>query len=56
MKKGLIIIILTAVGVITAIGLVIAAIIEIIEAIIALVVWGVLIGVGYLWMKSKTSD
>jgi hypothetical protein len=54
MKKGLVIFLLVIAGVIAAVGLVIAAIIEIVEAIIAVVIWGIIIGGGYLWVKKKT--
>lgn len=56
MKKGIIIFLLAIAGVIAAIGLVIAAMVEIVEAIIGIVFWGIIIAVGYFWLKSKTSD
>ena len=53
-KKGLVIFLLVIAGIIAAVGLVIAAIIEIVEAIIAVLIWGIIIGGGYLWVKKKT--
>jgi len=43
--------VLAIVGVIAAIGLAIAALIEIVEAVIALVVWGIIIGIIYFKVK-----
>ena len=51
MKKGLIITVLAIVGAITAIGLAIAALIEIVEALLALFVWGIVIGIAYFKFK-----
>jgi len=50
-KKGLIITVLAIVGAITAIGLAIAALIEIVEALLALFVWGIVIGIAYFKFK-----
>lgn len=53
MKKGITITILIIVGLITAAGLAVSAILEVVQAIIGFVVWAVIILVGYFFIKSK---
>lgn len=54
MKKGATIAILIILGLVVAGGLVIAAIVELVEAAIAFIFWAIVILVGYFFIKSKT--
>jgi hypothetical protein len=54
MKKGLGIVLLIIVGIVAVAGLLIGAVIEIVQAVIGFVVWTVIILVGYFFIKSKT--
>jgi len=53
MKKGLIITLLILGGLVAAGGLVIGAVLELIQAVIGFVVWSVIILAGYFFIKSK---
>lgn len=53
MKKGLIITILVLGGLVVAGGLVVGAILELVQAVIGFVIWSVIILVGYFFIKSK---
>ena len=53
MKKGLIITLLVLVGLVVAGGLVAAAVLKLIQAMIGFVVWSVILLVGYFFVKSK---
>lgn len=55
MKKGLIISILVITGILVAGGLVVNAMLEVMEAIIGFVVWTVVILAGFAIFKVKTS-
>lgn len=53
MKKFFTIIILIIVGIVAAVGLVLGAILELLEAVIGFVVWSVIILAGYFFIKTK---
>lgn len=54
MKKGLWITALIILGLLVGAGLLIGALIEVVEALIGFVLWAVVILAGYLFFKSKT--
>lgn len=53
MKKGLVIVLLILGGIVVAGGLVIGAVLELLEAVIGFVVWSVIILAGFFFIKSK---
>ncbi len=54
MKKGLGILLAVIAGIVIIGGLLIGAVIEIVQAIIGIVIWAVIILVAYFFIKSKT--
>lgn len=53
MGKGAIIAILAIVGIIAAVGLVVSAVLQLAQAIIGIVVWGIILTALYFIIKSK---
>lgn len=53
MKKGLIITLLVLAGLVVSGGLVVGAVLKLMQAVIGFVIWSVIILVGYFFIKSK---